>query len=103
MPIRYINISIILSINLLINSFDIIIGRLILQLDIPRYMGRNKGDRTKLTSAKIMTDSLRTTVPSSIVRQMRLNAGDQLEWQIESLDPGIVKVSIVRSEKKHGE
>ncbi len=63
-------------------------------------MGRNKGDRTKLSSAKTMTDSLRTTVPSSIVRQMKLNAGDQLEWQIESLDPGVVKVSIIRSRRK---
>jgi hypothetical protein len=64
-------------------------------------MGRNRGDRTKLTLAKTKTDSLRTTVPSSIVRQMKLNAGDQLEWQIESLNPGIVKVSIARSEKTH--
>jgi bifunctional DNA-binding transcriptional regulator/antitoxin component of YhaV-PrlF toxin-antitoxin module len=63
-------------------------------------MGRNRGDRTKLSSAKTMTDSLRTTVPSSIVRQMKLNAGDQLEWQIESLNPGIIRVSIVRSEKE---
>ena len=63
-------------------------------------MGRNRGDRTKLSSAKTMTDSLRTTVPSSIVRQMKLNAGDQLEWQIESLDPGIVKVSIIRSKRR---
>ena len=63
-------------------------------------MGRNEGDRTKLSSAKTMTDSLRTTVPSSIVRQMKLNAGDQLEWQIESLDHGIVKVSIIRSKRK---
>ena len=63
-------------------------------------MGRNRGDRTKLSSAKTMTDSLRTTVPSSIVRQMKLNAGDQLEWQIESLDPGVVKVSIIRSKRR---
>ena len=63
-------------------------------------MGRNKGDRTKLTLAKTKTDSLRTTVPSSIVRQMKLNAGDQLEWQIESLDPGVVKVSTIRSKKR---
>ena len=65
-----------------------------------RDMGRNKGDRTKLSSAKTKTDSLRTTVPGSIVRQMKLNAGDQLEWQIESLDPGVVRVTIIRSEIK---
>jgi hypothetical protein len=63
-------------------------------------MARNRGDRTKLVSAGIKTDSLRTTVPGSIVRQMKLNAGHQLEWQIESLNPGIIKVSIIRSEKK---
>jgi hypothetical protein len=63
-------------------------------------MARNRGDRTKLVSAGIKTDSLRTTVPGSIVRQMKLNVGDQLEWQIESLNPGIVRVSIVRLERK---
>ena len=63
-------------------------------------MARNRGDRTKLVSAGIKTDSLRTTVPGSIVRQMKINAGDQLEWQIESLNPGIIKVSIIRSEGK---
>ena len=63
-------------------------------------MARNRGDRTKLVSAGIKTDSLRTTVPGSIVRQMKLNTGDQLEWQIESLDPGIIKVSIVRLDRK---
>ena len=94
------NLSITLSINLLISLFDIIIGRLIIQLHIPRYMGRNKGDRTKLTLAKTKTDSLRTTVPSSIVRQMKLNTGDQLEWQIESLHPGVIRVTIIRSEIK---
>ena len=64
-------------------------------------MARNRGDRTKLVSAGIKTDSLRTTVPGSIVRQMKLKAGDQLEWQIESLNPGIIKVSIVRFERKY--
>ncbi len=63
-------------------------------------MGRIKGDWTKLTLSKTKTDSLRTTVPSSVVRQMKLNAGDQLEWQIESLDPGVVRVTIIRSEIK---
>ena len=63
-------------------------------------MARNRGDRTKLVSAGIKTDSLRTTVPGSIVRQMKLKAGDQLELQIESLNPGIIKVSIVRLDRK---
>ena len=65
-----------------------------------KKMARNRGDKTKLVSAGIKTDSLRTTVPGSIVRQMKLNAGDQLEWQIESLNPGMIKVSIIRLERK---
>ena len=66
-------------------------------------MGRNKGDRTKLTLARTKTDSLRTTVPSSIVRQIKLNAGDKLEWQIESINPGVIRVTIVRSEMKRSD
>ena len=63
-------------------------------------MARNRGDRTKLVSAGIKTDSLRTTVPGSIVRQMKLSAGEELEWQIESLNPGVIRVTIVRSERE---
>ena len=66
-------------------------------------MARNKEDKNKLVSAGIKIDSLRTTVPGSIVRQMKLNAGDQLEWQIESLDPGVIRVTIVRSQIKPSE
>jgi hypothetical protein len=61
-----------------------------------------KGDRTKLSSAKSTTDSLRTTVPSSIVRQMKLSVGDELEWQIESLKPAVVRVSIVHANEPQG-
>lgn len=65
-------------------------------------MVRMKGDRTKLSSAKSTTDSLRTTVPSSIVRQMKLSVGDELEWQIESLKPAVVRVSIVHANEPQG-
>jgi antitoxin component of MazEF toxin-antitoxin module len=61
-------------------------------------MPRTKGDRTKLVAAKTKSDSLRTTVPSSIVRQLQLGIGDELDWQIESIELGVVKVRIVRSE-----
>ena len=63
-------------------------------------MARNRGDRTKLVSAGIKTDSLRTTIPGSIVRQMKLSAGDQLEWQMESINPEVIRVTIIRSERK---
>jgi hypothetical protein len=59
-------------------------------------MPRTKGDRTKLVAAKTKSDSLRTTVPSSIVRQLQLGIGEELDWQIESIESGIVKVRIVK-------
>jgi antitoxin component of MazEF toxin-antitoxin module len=60
-------------------------------------MPRTKGDRTKLVAAKTESDSLRTTVPSSIVRQLQLGIGDELDWQIESIELGAIKVRIVKS------
>lgn len=62
-------------------------------------MARTKEDRTKLIIVRSETNSLRTTIPSSIVRQMKLNVGDELEWQIESLQPAVIKVTIIRSNK----
>ena len=60
-------------------------------------MPRTKGDRTNLVVAKTKSDSLRTTVPSSIVRQMKLTIKDRLDWQIESIEGGLLKVTIVRA------
>ncbi len=60
-------------------------------------MARTKGDRTNLVMARTKSDSLRTTVPSSIVRQMRLSVGDQLDWQIESFENGTIRVTVVKS------
>ena len=38
-------------------------------------------DRTNLVIAN-KSDSLRTTVPSHIIKQFKLKAGDQLEWNL---------------------
>jgi len=61
-----------------------------------------KGDITKLISAKRETDSLRTTVLSSIVRVMKLKEGDELQWELKSMDEGFIMVTVIRSnfEKK---
>ena len=32
------------------------------------------------------SDSLRTTIPTSIVRQFGLKKGDQIEWDLEAQD-----------------
>ncbi len=41
-------------------------------------------DKTILTKAASNTTSLRTTVPSSIVKQFSLTEGDSLEWSLEA-------------------
>jgi len=60
-------------------------------------MARTKGDITKLVSAKKETDSLRTTVPSSIVRVMKLMEGDELQWEIKSMEKGLIQVTAIRA------
>ena len=60
-------------------------------------MPRTKGETTKVVNAKTSSDSLRATVPSFIVKTLHLEAGDELEWQIESIELGTVKVQIVKS------
>ncbi len=60
-------------------------------------MSRTKGETTKLVSAKTSSDSLRATVPSFIVKTLHLEAGDELEWEIESIEQGSVKIRIRRS------
>jgi hypothetical protein len=41
------------------------------------------GEVTKLTLAKAKSESLRTTVPMSIVKQFTLHAGDRIGWKID--------------------
>jgi antitoxin component of MazEF toxin-antitoxin module len=41
------------------------------------------GATTKLTPAVSKKESLRTTVPRSIVQQLNLTSGDSLDWQLE--------------------
>lgn len=50
------------------------------------------GETTKLTKAASTTTSLRTTVPSSIVKQFNLNNGDKLDWSLEVYDNKMVIV-----------
>ena len=59
-------------------------------------MPRTKGETTKLVSAKTSSDSLRATVPSFIVKTLHLEAGDELEWEIESLDEKTIRVRVIK-------
>jgi len=44
------------------------------------------GEKTTLTKASSKSESLRTTVPSGIVKQFYLNEKDQLEWEIKIIN-----------------
>lgn len=62
-------------------------------------MPRTKGEMTKLVNAKTSSDSLRATIPSFIVKSLHLEAGDKLEWEIESIEQGSVKITIRRNQE----
>ena len=40
------------------------------------------GEITKLTKATSKSDSLRTTVPKGIVKQLNLKEGDEIDWRL---------------------
>lgn len=44
-----------------------------------------KGQITSLNRANKNSRSLRTTVPSSIIKQFDLNEGDKLRWKLEAI------------------
>lgn len=54
------------------------------------------GEITRLVKAASGKDSLRTTIPMSIVRQWNLSAGDELDWSWEVIKGEMV----VRIRKK---
>ena len=62
-------------------------------------MPRTKGETTKVVNAKTSSDSLRATVPSFIVKTLHLEAGDELAWEIESLDEKMIRVHIAKGKK----
>lgn len=40
------------------------------------------GEKTKLTKATSKSDSLRTTLPSGVAKQLNLKVGDELDWTL---------------------
>ena len=63
-------------------------------------MSRSKGETTKLVIAKTSSDSMRATVPSFIVKTLHLEAGDELEWEIESLKKSTIKITVVKQNRR---
>ena len=66
-----------------------------------------RGQITSLTKANKTSESLRTTVPSSVIKQFDLKEGDKLKWWLESDKKGdiLIRIEPVRGEStgKDGE
>jgi hypothetical protein len=62
-------------------------------------IGRIMGEITTLSWASSKIASLRTTVPKSIVRFMKLNEGDKLDWELKAQDNKIILI-VTKVEKK---
>lgn len=60
-------------------------------------MARTKGEMTKLALAKTKSNSLRTTVPSFIVKTLHLQVGDQLDWDFDPDNRERLIVRVIRS------
>jgi hypothetical protein len=55
-------------------------------------MNKATGEQTTLTKATPKSDSLRTTVPMSIVKQFGLSEGDGLKWEIQAKDNSLIVI-----------
>jgi len=59
------------------------------------------GEQTTLTVATTGKESLRTTVPISIIRNFKLKAGDKLDWNFDVKDGKmIIVVQPIKMEDK---
>jgi hypothetical protein len=61
----------------------------------PKQTTTTSGEQTVLTRAAPKSESLRTTVPMSIVRYLKLKEKDRLNWELEAKDNKLLV--IVRS------
>ncbi len=50
------------------------------------------GEITVLTKATTTSNSLRTTVPSGVAKQLRLREGGKLDWEIKAEDGKLIVV-----------
>jgi hypothetical protein len=56
------------------------------------------GERTKLNRANSTSPSLRTTVPESVVGELKLKEGDSVEWE-RIIHEGKIAIRIKKAEK----
>lgn len=60
-----------------------------------------RGQTTSLTKANKTSESLRTTVPASIINQFDLREGDKLMWILESYKNELfIKIKPIKKSEK---
>lgn len=52
------------------------------------------GQTTTLTKANSTSESLRTTVPSGIIKQFDLHEGDKLKWRLKAIGEGDMIITV---------
>ena len=57
------------------------------------------GEITTLSKASSKIESLRTTIPQSIVRFMKLNEGDKIDWDLKAQNNKIILI-VTKVEKE---
>ena len=62
-------------------------------------IGRIMGEITTLSKASSKIESLITTIPKSLVRFMKLNEGDKLDWDLKAQDNKIILI-VTKVKKK---
>ena len=55
-----------------------------------------RGHVTRLARATSKSESLRTTVPSGVVKDLDLRLGDTLRWVVRARDDGSLVVEVVK-------
>ena len=62
-------------------------------------IGRIMGEITTFSKASSKIESLRTTIPKSLVRFMKLNEGEKLDWDLKAQENKI-NLIVTKVEKK---
>lgn len=57
---------------------------------------------SKVTVARPNSQSLRTTIPESVVKLMDVKAGDELSWTVKALSEGFTITLTRRTPKTNG-
>jgi hypothetical protein len=56
------------------------------------------GKKSHITKATTTSNSLRTTIPEDVVKDMKLSEGDVLDWEVNTTDKGKIYAKVRRLE-----